>query len=146
MENCCWFVFTVFFWQFLTAIFRLSVLENSCRGKVKTKFRLIGHRDACFNQITQIWVVTCHQYGISALVIRCHFLGTPVVASWSVAVISGYRLKTLSKTPPLHLRSKYYTMSLQAIYNPAYLDLLQVKVMWAKLWMYEDLTGKNSWS
>ena len=35
-------------------------------------------------------------------------------------------------------------MSLQAIYNPAYLDLLQVKVMWAKLWMYEDLTGENS--
>ena len=29
---------------------------------------------------TKIWVVTCHQYGISVLVFRCQFVGKSVVA------------------------------------------------------------------
>ena len=46
---------------------------------------------------TQIWLVTCHQYGISVLVsqtsfggetsggvTKCHFTGKPVVSSWNV--------------------------------------------------------------
>ena len=57
--------------------FSFKCLGKFVPGEGENKFRLIGHREVCFNQITQIWVVTCHQYGIS--VVRCHFLGTPVV-------------------------------------------------------------------
>ena len=33
---------------------------------------------------TQIWVVIGHQYGISAVVARCHFAGKPVMAMRNV--------------------------------------------------------------
>ena len=64
--------------------FSFKCLGKFVPGEGENKFRLIGHREVCFNQITQIWVVTSHQYGISVLVVKCHFLGTPVVTSWSV--------------------------------------------------------------
>ena len=38
--------------------------------------------------ITQIWVVSCHQHGISALVSMSHFAEKPVVASRNVGCFS----------------------------------------------------------
>ena len=88
MENCCWFVFTVFDIHF-------SFNGKFVAGEGENKFTLIGHREVCFNQITQIWVVRRHKYGIFVLVVRYHFLGTPVVASWSV----GCYLRLQAKKP-----------------------------------------------
>ena len=114
MENCCWFVFTVFvFKSFWHPFFVLSVLENLRREKVKTNCRLIGQREVCLTQITQIWVVTSHQYGIiSALVVRCNFLGTPEVASWSVG---GY-LRLQAKNPFRDSTSASYIKKLHNVF------------------------------
>lgn len=117
IENCFWFVFTAFVFSTVFYIHfsflndckfsktLLSVLENLCREKAKKNCRLIGHREVCFNQITQIWVATCHYYGIFALV-RCHFLGTPVVASWSVGCYLRLRANKLFRdsTSPSYIK------------------------------------------
>ena len=47
-------------------------------------FWLVEHLLHLIRSTTQIWVVMCQQYGISSLVLRRHFVGKPVVASWNV--------------------------------------------------------------
>ena len=45
----------------------------------------ISHAARPMSSSTQIFVVMLYQYGISALVLRRHFAGKPVVASWNVS-------------------------------------------------------------
>ena len=44
----------------------------------------ISHAARPIRSTSQIWVVTCHQYGISTLFLRRYLAGKPVVASPNV--------------------------------------------------------------
>ena len=58
-------------------------------GSVFDWLNQISHSAGPIRSTTQIWVVTHYQYGISALFLRRHLAGKPVVASPMSAVFSG---------------------------------------------------------
>ena len=59
---------------------------------------------------TPIWVVTCHQYGISWLVLRRSFCGNPMVATQNVSCF--LRLAFLKIIETLMIRGSCYQLKL----------------------------------
>ena len=53
-------------------------------GSASDWLNQISHVAWPMRSTTQIWVVTCHQYGICGSFLRCHLAGKPVVASPNV--------------------------------------------------------------
>ena len=73
---------------------------------------------------TQIWVVTCHQYGISTIVSqKCHFAGKPWWHCEMPAVFSGYQatrnqvkwFKPLKQRSTLHVNICLTPLNLQKL-------------------------------
>ena len=68
----------------------LMSLHHSDLGRASDWLKQIYNAAPLIRRTTQIWVFTCHQYGISScLFLRRHFTGKPVLASQMVAVLLG---------------------------------------------------------
>ena len=66
----------------------LMSLHHSDLGRASDWLKQIYNAAPPIRRTTQIWVFTCHQYGISScLFLRRHFTGKPVLVSQMVAVL-----------------------------------------------------------
>ena len=85
LQNDVWGTSAEFEFEFLMTCLYLDLGsasdESCCKGNLPQPIR----------STTQIWVVVCHQYRISALVSQMSFHGQTGVASWSVSCF--HRLK-----------------------------------------------------
>ena len=84
-------------------------------GSASDWLNQISHAARPIRSTTQIWVVTRHQYGISALVSQTSFSGKPVVASLNVDCFR----RLLSRLPE-SLLAGYVKSSLHAHYLVTY--------------------------
>ena len=89
---------------------------------------------------TQIWLVTCHQYGISVLisqtsfggetsggVTKCHFTGKPVVSSWNV----GCFLRLMSRQRARMNRTMYSDLLMGLSWKKVKTVVLKFVKVWA---------------
>ena len=72
---------------------------------------------------TEIWVVTCHQYGISVLVFRCQFVGKSVVALQNFGCFPGLSEPTFATYSCTAHSTANGTTSRQMSFNPSTLPV-----------------------
>ena len=81
----------------------------------------VGNLIQPIRSTTRIWVVTRHQYGISALVSHTSFGGKPVVASPNVCCFLGYlisrSLKVLSESQKIDFSTKRLQMAFVELHD-----------------------------